>query len=199
MARIGWIEEDAASGAIGAVYAAWMAANPGRPMIPGILKSLSHRPDLFTGMDTVSDQVHFSAGHLDVRTKEMIATYVSALNRCPYCTGSHAAFLRTADPTPDLHTCLSRADLAAAPLTAAERGLLDFAALVTQQSYRTTDADVERLRTLGWTEPQIAEGVYVIALFAFFNRVANAFGLEDPGYLHPTDRIAFPDAGCGGS
>ncbi len=48
---------------------------------------------------------------------------------------------------------------------------------------RTTDADVEQLRTLGWTDPQIAEAVYITALFAFFNRVANAFGLADPGYL----------------
>ncbi len=62
-------------------------------------------------MDEVSDQVHFSDGHLDLRTKEMIATYVSALNRCSYCTGSHAAFLRDADPTPELHGSLSRAEL----------------------------------------------------------------------------------------
>ena len=27
-----------------------------------------------------------------------------------------------------------------------------------------------------------SEGVYITALFAFFNRVADAFGLEDPGY-----------------
>ncbi len=33
----------------------------------------------------------------------MLATYVSALNRCPYCAGSHAAFLRTEDPDPALH------------------------------------------------------------------------------------------------
>lgn len=80
-----------------------------------------------------------------------------------------------------MHTALSHADLDGAPLTAAERGLLDFAALVTRHSYRTTDEDVERLRSLGWTDPQIAEAVYITALFAFFNRVADAFGLDDPG------------------
>ena len=49
-------------------------------------------------------------------------------------------------------------------------------------AYRTTDEEVQRLRDLGWTDPQIAEAVYITALFAFFNRVADAFGLEDPGY-----------------
>ncbi len=183
MARIQWVEERAADGAIGDVYAAWMVANPTRTEIPGILKALSLRPELFQGMDTVSHKVHFRAGHLDVRTKEMIATYVSALNRCPYCTGSHASFLRTEDPTPELYGSLSHAELDAAPLTDAERGLLRFAATITEHSYRTTDAEVENLRNLGWAEPQIAEAVYITALFAFFNRVANAFGLEDPGYL----------------
>ncbi len=78
---------------------------------------------------------------------------------------------------------MSHADLDGAPLTPAERGLLDFAALVTRHAYRTTDEDVEQLRTLGWTDPQIAEAVYITALFAFFNRIADAFGLADPGPL----------------
>ncbi len=42
----------------------------------------------------------------------------------------------------------------------------------------------------GWTDPQIAEGIYITALFAFFNRVADAFGLEDPRY----DEIPPPGA-----
>jgi len=43
-------------------------------------------------------------------------------------------------------------------------------------------ADVQRLRDVGWTDPQIAEAVYITGLFAMFNRVADAFGLEDPQY-----------------
>lgn len=76
-----------------------------------------------------------------------------------------------------------RADLDAAPLSEAERALLRFVEIVTKQAYRTTDEDVEGLRQRGWTDPQIAECVYITAMFAFFNRVADAFGLEDPGYF----------------
>jgi len=39
------------------------------------------------------------------------------------------------------------------------------------------------LRPHGWSDEQIAEAVYVIAMFAFFNRVADAFGIESMGYL----------------
>jgi alkylhydroperoxidase family enzyme len=42
---------------------------------------------------------------------------------------------------------------------------------------------VQLLRDHGWTDPQIAEAVYITALFAFFNRVADAFGIPPQNYL----------------
>lgn len=82
--HIQWVEEQDATGEIAAVYEEWMQKNPGRPRIPGILKCLSLRPDLFRDIDAMSMRVHFAEGHLSRRIKEMIATYVSALNQCPY-------------------------------------------------------------------------------------------------------------------
>jgi alkylhydroperoxidase family enzyme len=70
-----------------------------------------------------------------------------------------------------------------AGLTEAELALLGYVKKVTEAAYRTTAEDVQSLRQHGWTEPQIAEAVYVTAMFAFFNRVADAFGIESPGYL----------------
>ena len=78
---------------------------------------------------------------------------------------------------------LSRGDLKAAPVTPQERALLELVTTVTQHAYRTTDEDVQRLRDAGWTDPQIAEAVYITALFAFFNRVADAFGVPSQDYL----------------
>jgi alkylhydroperoxidase family enzyme len=97
------------------------------------------------------------------------------------------------EPNPEVHEALARADLDGAPIGDAERALLRFVALVTRHAHRTTDADVEGLRTAGWTDAQVAECVYITALFAFFNRVADAFGLEDPHYFdHPPPRGADP-------
>jgi alkylhydroperoxidase family enzyme len=55
--------------------------------------------------------------------------------------------------------------------------------LITDAAYRSTVEDVEKLRAAGWKEDQIAEAVYVAALFAFFNRVADAFGVPSQNYL----------------
>ena len=80
---------------------------------------------------------------------------------------------------------LARGDREQAPISEAERALLRFVELVTRHAHRTTDEAVEQLRGHGWTEPQIAEAVYVTALFAFFNRVAYAFGIDSQGYGGP--------------
>jgi alkylhydroperoxidase family enzyme len=64
-----------------------------------------------------------------------------------------------------------------------EQALLDYARLITQSAYRSTGEDVQKLRDGGWKEEQIAEAVYIIALFAFFNRVADAFGVPSQNYL----------------
>ena len=61
--------------------------------------------------------------------------------------------------------------------------MLDYAQLITEAAYRSTPEDVEKLRAAGWTEDQIAEAVYIIAMFAFFNRVADAFGVPPQNYL----------------
>jgi alkylhydroperoxidase family enzyme len=70
-----------------------------------------------------------------------------------------------------------------AGLSPAERVLLEYVAKVTEAAYRTTIEDVQILRDHGWSEPQIAEAVYITAMFAFFNRVADAFGISPQGYL----------------
>ena len=70
-----------------------------------------------------------------------------------------------------------------AGLTPAERTLLDYVELITQAAYRSTREDVQKLRDAGWDENQISEAVYITAMFAFFNRVADAFGVPSQDYL----------------
>jgi alkylhydroperoxidase family enzyme len=76
-----------------------------------------------------------------------------------------------------------KGNLDEAGLTSAERALLDYAELITRAAYRSTAEDVQKLRDAGWKEEEISEAVYVIALFAFFNRVADAFGVPSQDYL----------------
>ncbi len=81
--KIDFIEDGDAVGEVARAYDEWRARS-GRQNMPGILKCFSHRPDFLRQVMDFSNTVHFSEGHLDRRTKEAIASYVSYLNRCPY-------------------------------------------------------------------------------------------------------------------
>jgi alkylhydroperoxidase family enzyme len=60
---------------------------------------------------------------------------------------------------------------------------MGYVKLITEASHLSTLQDVQKLRDCGWTEDQIAETVYITAMFAFFNRVADAFGIPPQNYL----------------
>jgi len=80
---------------------------------------------------------------------------------------------------------LRNGDLDAAGLTKPERLLLEFAGTIAQGAYRVTDEQVQGLREVGWTDEQIAEGAYVVALFSLFVRLADTFDIEPPAVYEP--------------
>jgi uncharacterized peroxidase-related enzyme len=178
-----WIDEKDATGEVAEGYDFYFQKRPNRDKVADIIKCFSHRPDFMKQVMDFSWQVHFCEGHLSERVKEMIATLVSGQNRCPYCMHSHAYFLHRQGADNDVVAAIGRGDVEAASVTDAERALLRFAKLLTNEPYRNTPEQVQMLRDAGWSEPQIAEAVYITAMFAFFNRVANGFGLEDPQYF----------------
>jgi alkylhydroperoxidase family enzyme len=96
---------------------------------------------------------------------------------------SHAYFLRVQGASDETVGAIASGKLDDAGISPAERALLEYAKLITDAAYRSTHEDVQRVRDAGWNEAQISEAVYVIALFAFFNRVADAFGVPPQNYL----------------
>jgi hypothetical protein len=93
---------------------------------------------------------------------------------------------------------LADGDLTRVAVSPAELALLEFVRKVTFEAPQVTGEDTEGLRKAGWTDEQLAEAVYVAALFAFFNRVADAFGLANAEYRQPRpksspDRLETPE------
>jgi alkylhydroperoxidase family enzyme len=74
-------------------------------------------------------------------------------------------------------------DLARAPVSPAERLLLEFVGTLTRHAYRITDEQVQALRDAGWSDAQIAEAVYDGALFNLFVRLADAFDIHPPAMM----------------
>jgi len=152
----------------------------GRTDLPGIVLCFATNAKVLKSMLELAENFLFGKSLLSRRHKEMIATYLSLQNACPYCADSHGALLATQGGRPEVICALREGDLNPQLFTSAELALLEFAAKVNANSPPVTRVDVEAAMRAGWTEAQIAEAVHVAGLFAAFNRIANGFGLPSP-------------------
>ncbi|TMB99221.1 MAG: hypothetical protein E6J40_04350 [Chloroflexi bacterium] len=82
MPRIKVVQESEAAGPLADLYASARAKSP-IGVVAEILKTMSLRPDFLAAIDAAS-HMHFTDGALTRAQHEMIASYVSALNRCRY-------------------------------------------------------------------------------------------------------------------
>jgi hypothetical protein len=82
MARIKMVDEADAEGTLAEEYAKAKAASP-LGIVAQIIKTMSLRPDFLAAIQAAA-RMHFTDGALTRAQHEMIASYVSALNRCRY-------------------------------------------------------------------------------------------------------------------
>ena len=71
-----------------------------------------------------------------------------------------------------------RTDLRAAPLSNADREMLDYAVKLTKTPAAVGPSDLELLRAAGFDDEAIHEIVQITALFAYYNRLADGLGVE---------------------
>lgn len=176
------VQEKDATGEVAAVYDNYRS-HFGRSTVPGILQCFATHPPLLRHMLELSKSLLFEDGSLGRRQKEMIATLISSQNQCPYCADSHGYFLRLHGGSSETLDALQRNELSSPSLTPSEQLLLSFAEKVNCNASAIGKEDAAALLQAGWSHQQIAEAVHITALFATFNRVANAFGLPSQNLL----------------
>ena len=71
------------------------------------------------------------------------------------------------------------ADYRTAPIDAAHRALFAFVEKMNRQSTSIGPADVDALKTHGWTDEAIFDAITVCALFRFYNAWIDATGVRD--------------------
>ena len=151
--------------------------------VPNVLRVFALRPQHLLGWWSYYDELLRGESGLTKAQRELIAVVVSVTNRCHYCVVSHSAALRKLTGNPELADQVA-ADYTAADLEPRERAMLDFAVKLTEASADCTDADVEALRDVGWTDEDIFDIAQVAAMFNFTNRLASGLGWEpNPEYF----------------
>lgn len=85
-------------------------------------------------------------------------------------------------------------DFRSAPLTDADRAMLEFAAKLTEHQNRMSKADTDELRAHGFDDPAILHIVQVTALFNYYTRLADGLHVDhEPEWSQP--RADEPSAG----
>jgi len=81
--RIKSMAEEEARGELAEIYAQARATSP-LGIVPPIMRTMSLRPDFLAAIRQAVNTLHFADGALTRAQHEMVASYVSALNRCRY-------------------------------------------------------------------------------------------------------------------
>lgn len=105
---------------------------------------------------------------------------------------AHAHFLQLQGQDKNDVDSIGTLQLERAKIVEKERALLAYVRVLTLEPARVRDADVQRLRDAGWKDEEIFEASFITALFAFFNRMADAYGLD-----YSPDRWMPPDVRAG--
>ena len=70
-----------------------------------------------------------------------------------------------------------REDYTKAPVTEAERAMLDYVVQLTRDATRIQRGDIERLRQVGFDDRAILQITLIASWFNYINRVADALGV----------------------
>jgi uncharacterized peroxidase-related enzyme len=117
--------------------------------------------------------------------REMIAAYVSGLNRCRYCHAVHTATAeRLGAPKGAVPKLIDGTENGEVPEKM--RPVLRYARKLTEAPADVTKADAAAILGAGWSETALYHAVAVTALFNLMNRLVDGLGIKlDPAYVQP--------------
>ena len=114
---------------------------------------------------------------LSVAGRELIAAYVSGLNRCHYCHGVHSATAAAFGlPKGTVSDLLENVD--GASVDARLKPIHHYVHKLTLTPTRLTEADASAVYAAGWHERALHDAVSVAALFNLMNRLVEGFGID---------------------
>ena len=152
--------------------------------VPNVFLALSNRPDEFRAFFAYHDALMEKEGGLTKGEREMIVVATSAHNQCIYCVVAHGAILRIREKNPQLADQIA-SNYRKADITPKQKAMLDFALKVSKSSHEISNADIENMRELGFSNDDIWDIGAISALFALSNRMANLTSMRpnDDFYL----------------
>jgi len=134
-------------------------------------------PDNVAPLMRYTDGVLRAEGELSVGERELIATYVSGLNACTFCYGSHKAYAELFGIDETLVEAMIE-DLESAPVSEKLRPVMAYVAKLNNLPSKLVQADADAVYAAGWSERALYEAVQVCGLFNMMNRIMEGTGVN---------------------
>ncbi|WP_406389902.1 carboxymuconolactone decarboxylase family protein [Streptomyces sp. NBC_00887] len=159
--------------------------------LPGIRGLMTDHPESAAALNAVADTLLRGSSPLSRGERELIASYVSELNRTRFCSDTHgAAAAAQLDGGADLVKAV-QLDVDSAPLSPLLRALLRVAAEVQVQAAPVADQTIAAARAEGATDDHIHDTVLIAAAFCMYNRYVSCLATAlptEPGYYEEAGR-----------
>lgn len=150
------------------------------PDVPGIRSLALFRPETGKPLYELAQVLLRRPSTLSAAERELIAAYVSSLNRCKFCADSHAAAARSLFGNEGQLVSEVLEDMEAAKISSKMRTLLRIAEKVQQSGKAVTPKDIEVARQEGATDHELHDTVLIAATFCMFNRYVDGLATWTP-------------------
>lgn len=153
---------------------------PSFPPDADVRTVMSRRPDLYRHWHQFGEGVMRGPSPFTPGERELIAGFVSGVNACAYCHGSHTAVAVAFGFPDDLMPKLLD-DINTAPIEAKMKPVLAYVKKLTLTPAKMTSSDADAVFAAGWDEDALHDAVAVCGYFNFMNRLVLGHGIAfDP-------------------
>jgi uncharacterized peroxidase-related enzyme len=142
--------------------------------LPNFTRAFSLRPAAYDAWRQLNGAIK---ADMDPRRYELATVAAAGRLRSSYCTLAHGSILADRFLGPDAVRAVV-ADHRAAGLDGVDVAVMDLAEKVAADATAVTEADVDRLRSLGLADEEILDVVLAAAARCFFSKVLDGLGVR---------------------
>ena len=174
------VSEEDATGQVAQVY---KAAQKRVGHVAEIVQAMSLNGNVLARSMGFYQAVMFGESPLSRKVRELLATFVSTLNRCTYWQQQHSAAFRAEGGTEEEWRAIVEGEWQEYPWDSQIKKMLEFAQKLTITPQEVSPQDIANLRSVGLSDRAIHDAAQVIAYFNYINRIAEGLGVGKPSFL----------------
>lgn len=147
---------------------------------PGIVELLFYKGSTGKALSQLAHTLMHGPSQLTSGERELIASYVSGLNKCEFCQESHSASANFHLNDGGITVNSVKTDLALATLSGKMKALLKIAGQVQKSGHDVTPQAIDAARHEGASDEDIHDTVLIAAAFCMYNRYVDGLGTNLP-------------------